>query len=80
MPTVAGDCGSTAAPASKHAIALACSKQGEHGVPCSSVADEGYICSHSRVNCYTGWRYLASTACATGAPATSGFANTGAGR
>lgn len=63
-----------------HAIALACSKQGEHGVPCSSVADEGYICSHSRVDCYTGWRCLASTACAISAPATSGFANTGAGR
>jgi len=63
-----------------HAVALACSKQGEHSVPHSSVADEGNLCSHSRVDSYTGWRCLTSAACAIGAPATSDFARTGAGR
>ena len=80
MPTIAGYCGSAAAPASVHAIALACSKQGEHGVPRSSIADEGCLCYHSRIGCYTGWRCLTPTACAINAPATSDFARTGAGR
>jgi hypothetical protein len=63
-----------------HAIALACSKQGERSMPCSSVEDGGYFCSHARVDCYTGWRCLATTTCAIRAPTTSGFAHAKADR